>query len=263
MSVPASLVRHGTQVIVQQKGGEPAWLTAVIAVGSALLGSTVGGYASFRASEAMEIRRRRARAQLRRKAKVYADPHRAAGASGSQKEGRILGYWGIMREPPPGVMRQPASIYHWRQLVEDGRAQTAASDRVRDLLNTVEARVDRINGLAVKLKEVFTERAEAILAELGESPKIQNWVDSDVEEMVAGRFDDLGLLGTRYGEAVSDHVAEKFEATWKADEAIREVLEEARQADRDLAAALDTAIAELDRAMRSIARRYEHESPKD
>jgi hypothetical protein len=58
------------QITVKTPDGDPLWATAVVAISAALLGSLVGGYASFKANEALELSRRRARAQIRRKAKI-------------------------------------------------------------------------------------------------------------------------------------------------------------------------------------------------
>lgn len=116
-------------VIVNTPGGDPFWQTAVVAVGAALLGSLVGGFASFRASEALEQRRREARTKIRRKAKVYT-PIRSEllELQEARKRGAVFDSRGILREPPPPYVNPAASLYRWKDLVDDGRALTAASE---------------------------------------------------------------------------------------------------------------------------------------
>jgi hypothetical protein len=74
-------------------------MTACVAVLAALLGAGVGGYASFKGSDALESKRRTARSMIRRKAKVYTPiREELIELRESQQIGRIYNYWGIQRE---------------------------------------------------------------------------------------------------------------------------------------------------------------------
>ena len=118
-------------VTVNVPGGDPFWQTAIVAVVAALLGSLVGGYASFRASEALEQRRREARAKIRRKAKVYT-PIRSEllELQAARDQNAVFDSRGIIREPPPPYINPAASLHLWKDLVDDGRALTAVSETI-------------------------------------------------------------------------------------------------------------------------------------
>jgi len=246
-------------------GGDSFWQTAIVAVGAALLGSAVGGYASFRANEALERRRRQARAKIRRKAKVYTPIRTELVALQAARESRTqFNLWGIVRETPPNVLRAPASLHLWKDLVEDGRSLTAASKQIQTSLDAVDTRADEFNQRLSETRAVFEERGMELLAAIGEEPRVMNWVETDTSALLAQEFDDLNITGVSLGNnSMSADQCNEFEKAWKSDEAIADATKAMLDVDAALGVALDQAIADLEAAMQRIAKKYESESPDD
>jgi hypothetical protein len=244
---------------VEVPPGDPLWATAVVAVLAALLGAAVGGYASFRASEALEIRRRRARSQIRRKAKIYTPIRQELLAlREAWQTGSHMGTWLIVRDEPPPVIHRPASLHLWKDLVEDGRAMTAVSHKVKGLLDQVDVCADALNREVLAARETFAERGVAILATLGQEPRVQNWVETDTGALLRGHFEDLNII-----YSVPDDLRGRFIALWESDPAVADRTAGVHEVDVALRTALDAAIAELGDAMQRIAEKYENESPRD
>lgn len=255
----------GRGVTVNVPGGASFWQTTVVPVGAALLGSAVGGYASFRANETLEQRRRQTRAKIRRKAKVYTPIRSELVALHTAREaGEHFGYWGIVREPPPGVLRTPASLHLWKDLVEDGRSLTAASEQIRRDLDEVDALADVFNDQLQETRAVFQERGAELLAEIGEEPRIQNWVEADTPALLRGQFDDLNIIGAGTEDVeMSAERRDEFGTAWRADRAVAEATQKMLAVDTALGSAVEQAIGDLEAAMRRIAKKYESESPND
>jgi hypothetical protein len=266
LDTPISILAPATQIVVESpSGGEPLWATAVVAITAALLGSVVGGYASFKANESLELSRRRARAQVRRKAKLYTPIRmelvalREACASGTH-----LDYWLIVRDDPPPVINRPASLHLWKDLVEDGRAATAVSTTIRALLDQVDRAADNLNEEVLEARRTFATRAPLILASLDYQPSIINWVETDTANLLNGDFDDLNVLGSGLGnDEAPDAVQERFREIWEEDAEVQTHLTRVHRTDNTLRESLDKAIDALDNAMRRIADKYENESPHD
>lgn len=261
----AAATRAAPHVTVNTPSGDPFWVTAGVALASALLGAAVGGYASFRANEALEIRRREARAMIRRKAKVYTPiREELVSLQAALASGNHLGYRGILREVPQQQTMRPVPVLAlWADMVEDGRAQTSASTTVRELLDRVERHVDAFNAVLEEKRVIIEERGDAVLGALGGSPAIQNWIDSDLEHLVRDQFDELSLLNSGLeGHPAFNHPSEFVEA-WKRDEAGQSAIRAVREAEAALTDSVSAAIEELNAAMTRIANRYEHESPED
>jgi hypothetical protein len=253
-------------VTVNAPGGTPFWQTAVVAVGAALLGSLVGGYATFRASEALEQRRREARAKIRRKAKVYT-PIRLEllELQAARKRGDVFDSRGIIRKPPPPFIFPAASLHLWKDLVDDGRALTAASETIREALNEVDALADRLNEQVSETREVFEERSEDIFASIGAETSIVNWIETDMPKLLTYEFDDLNVTGAGLpGDGgMGTEARLNFESMWKEDEAISRATEATLQIDAELGRAIDVAVSRLEEAMLRIGKKYEEESPRD
>jgi hypothetical protein len=262
-----SLAAAGSQhVTVNVPGGEPFWHTALVAVGAALLGSIVGGYATYRASDALERRRREARAKIRRKAKVYT-PIRTEllDLQAARERGAVLDSRGIIRETPPPYLKPAASLHRWKDLVDDGRSLTAASETIQKSLDEIDLLADKLNHQVEETRKVFEERGDAIFASIGEGTTLINWVESDFPNLLHGRFDDLGVTGTGLpgGGGMSPLGREKFGSAWKNDSAITTASEAVLETDAALGRAIERAVADLDAAMLRIGKNYEGESPKD
>lgn len=253
-------------VTVNVPGGDPFWHTAIVAVGAALLGSLVGGYATFRASEALEQRRREARAKIRRKAKVYT-PIRLEllELQAARERGAVFDSRGIIREPPPPYINPAASLHLWKDLVDDGRALTAASETIREALDEVDALADKLNDQVSETREVFAERSEEIFASIGAETSIVNWIETDMPKLLTYEFDDLNVTGAGLpGDGgMTDQERTNFESRWKEDEAISQATKATLQVDGELGRAIDIAVRRLEEAMLRIGKRYEEESPKD
>jgi hypothetical protein len=165
--------------------GEQWWVTASVAVGAALLGSFAGAAGLYYASAALEGRRRKALSEIRRKAKVYTPIREELVAlQRAIAENRHLGYRGILRERPDYQTLRPAPVLAiWRELVEDGRANTMASPRVRAVLDRVDECADALNGVCGTAQATFKERGDAISQESGFSPAVTNWHSSEFETL--------------------------------------------------------------------------------
>jgi predicted component of type VI protein secretion system len=248
--------------------GEQWWVTASVAVGAALLGSFAGAAGLYYASAALEGRRRKALSEIRRKAKVYTPIREELVAlQRAIAENRHLGYRGILRERPDYQTLRPAPVLAiWRELVEDGRANTMASPRVRAVLDRVDECADALNGVCGTAQATFKERGDAISQESGFSPAVTNWHSSEFETLfrhgVRGSsvFADPFTRGPK-APAPTTLTAEQdgFVQRWEADEAVRNATQQLEQAEQALAAAITAAIQELDAAMKRIADKYEHE----
>jgi hypothetical protein len=260
------LAAAARDVTVNVPGGDPFWQTAVVAVGAALLGSLVGGYATFRASEALEQRRREARAKIRRKAKVYT-PIRLEllELQAARERGAVFDSRGIIREPPPPYIHPAARLHLWKDLVDDGRALTAVSETIREALNEVDALADKLNEKVSETCEVFAERSEAIFTSIGTETSIINWIETDMPKLLTYEFDDLNVTGAGLpGDGgMTDQERADFESMWKEDEAISRATEATLQIDTELGRAIDIAVHRLEEAMLRIGKKYEEESPKD
>jgi hypothetical protein len=265
--LPYLFAVSGSQhVTVNVPGGEPFWHTAFVAVGAALLGSIVGGYATFRASDALERRRREARAKIRRKAKVYT-PIRTEllELQAARGRGAVLDSRGIVREPPPPYLKPAASLHRWKDLVDDGRSLTAASEEIRRSLDEVDHLADKLNQQVMETRNVFKERGDAIFVSIGEETTLVNWVESDLPNLLRGRFDDLNVTGTGLPNSggMSAVGRENFESAWKSDPTVANATKAVLETDAALGNAIEVAVGKLEAAMLRIGKNYEGESPKD
>jgi hypothetical protein len=260
------LIAASSPVTVNVPGGEPFWHTAIVAVGAALLGSVVGGYASFRASEALEQRRREARAKIRRKAKVYTPIRSELLALQSARErGAVFDSRGIIRKAPPPYVNPAAVLHLWKGLVDDGRSLTAASETIREALDEVDALADKLNEQVREARNVFKDRGEAIFAAIGVEPSLVNWVEADMPNLLRDRLDDLNVTGAGLpnGGGMTEDGRDKFKSAWSEDESISQATVAVLGTDMELGHAIDTAVARLQTAMLRIGKKYEEESPKD
>jgi hypothetical protein len=246
-------------------GGEPWWVTALVAVGAALLGSFVGAFSTYRLNVALDARRREARAEIRRKAKIYT-PIRAEllALRAAMDRDEHLGYFtGVLRaDRGYHTMSEPPALYRWRMFVEDGQAMSSASARVRHVLDTLDEQTDRFNAVLKETGETFEKRGDAMLAALDATTSLRNWVGADAVALIRHRFDDLQIFTIPGGQSYSIETRERFIRGWEADEAIRTSSERLLDADKGLSDALSAALVELEAAMRRIATKHEHE-PRD
>lgn len=62
---------------------------------------------------------------------------------------------GIIRRPSPPFVNPAASLHLWKDLVDDGRPLTAASETIRDALNEVDGLADKLNEQLAETRAVF------------------------------------------------------------------------------------------------------------
>jgi hypothetical protein len=267
LAVVMSLAERSIHVTV---GGEKWWVTAAVATGAALLGSFAGAGASYRASTALEDRRRRALSEIRRKAKVYTPIREELVAlRRAIAEDRHLGYQGVLREVPDvRTWRHAPVLAVWRELVEDGRAVTSASATVREALDGLEQSTDRFNAARAATTEVFERRGRALEAETGFEPEIGNWPSAYIETIFREGIAESEVFRSipeRHAEGPPRNLTEEeqqFADAWEADTEVRAAISRLAQSEQELTAAVDAALIEIDHAMQRIAERYEHE-PRD
>jgi hypothetical protein len=255
-------------------GGEKWWITAVVAVGAALLGSFGGAVGLYYASIALEGRRRKALSEIRRKAKVYTPIREELIAlRRAIAEDRHLSE-GVRRERSDNHWPRDAPLLViWREFVDDGRANTTASASVREALERVEGATEAFNLDLRAAQNTFKERADAILEQSGFTP--------DYPGQLRHEFGTLYRHGVRAARifhvypgpsspqrdvspltsapATLTPEQERFVTLWDADEALRDAATKLGEAERGLDGVAAAAIAELDAAMKRIADDYEHE----
>lgn len=242
---------------------EPWYVTAGVALGAALLGSVVGAFSTYRLNVALDHRSRAARAEIRRKAKIYT-PIRAellALRDAIAKDEHLRYFQGILREDRGyRTMVNPPELYFWRQYTEDGRAMSSASARVGVALDALDANTDAFNVALQNAGEVFQEHGDAIVTALGIHPAVSNWAGSDAVLLVRHSFGQL--FSGPMSQPLEATIAERLSAEWENDAAITAAEATLTDAEAVLRKSLDTAIAEVERAMRRIARKHESE-PED
>jgi hypothetical protein len=267
-SVRADAFLMTVQVIkVEPSKGDPTWFTAVVAVAAALLGAGVGGFASYFSNAKLDARRRKARAAVRRKAKVYTPLRgelvelREAMAKDKHLE------WGIMRRQSnlDGFDRGPF-LYQWDQLVDDGRALTAASALVRSSVDHVGTKADAFNATRTEAEEVFTREGDQLYEDVvGQEQTMHGWAGHrDFVSVTRDRLDELSIFGFAQNER-NAHAEQMpvFIERFRANPAVRDARQAVLHAEAELQAAVGDGIEQLDAAMAKIADKHEHESPDD
>jgi hypothetical protein len=251
--------------VVASVSGEQWWVTALVAVGAALLGSIAGALGSYLASTRQEDRRRQALSEIRRKAKVYTPIRKELLVlKRAIHEGRHLN-GGISRELPDvqGWSRAPV-LLTWHELTEDGRAKASANASVRAALDHVEHCADEVTEAVNAILPAFIERGDALTARSGFSPQVRHWQPSAYQSIMRVGMRDSDVFKV-YGDApsqVDSPEAERFIAAWEGDEAVQAVVRRLRTAEEAMTAAIDEAVGALDAAMTKIAEKYERE-PRD
>lgn len=266
--MPSGLYLLGamTETIIEVNGsdGDPWWITAIVAVGAALLGATVGGFASFFANERLERKRRTARAAVRRKAKVYTPTRHELLALGDaiDKDDHLRS--GIAVTPPEARShgRGPAA-FRWREMKTDGRALTAASGRVRSALDEVDDAIERFNAERASAMGVIDVRGrELFAAAMGAPTTLVHWVHGDELVLaVRGRIEESHLFSfdneRRESQAAQINT---FARTFAEDPRVRDATRKLTAEEARLRASLADAVRELEAAMGRIAARYEGEA---
>ncbi len=250
------------------------WITAIVAVGAALLGSFGGAVGLYYASIALEGRRRKALSEIRRKAKVYTPIREELIAlRRATAEDNHLSV-GVRRERSDDQWPRDAPyLVIWREFVDDGRANTTASASVREALERVEGATDVFNLALVATQTTFEERGGAIAEQSRFTPEFPGWQRREFESLLrhgvraarmyreypdpSNHHKDVSPLMSAPATLTPEQ--EKFVTLWETDEAVRDAATKLREAERGLDKAAEEAITELDVAMKHIADNYEHE----
>ncbi len=242
------------------------WVTSLIAVGSAILGSLAGGVASFRSNIALDDRRRRARAAVRRKAKIYT-PLRAQLLDvrrGIAEDRHIR--WGVSREQPDRRLstQQTPTFFFWDELRADGRADTAAGSRVRDRIEDVLAAIDAFNAARTAALDVFQSHANRLHREvLGTEPTITNWAEHDLVHIARDR-EWWTLFGFSQEERAQKAQAfSDFRQRFSAEQEVQTARGSLEETERRLDGRIAEALEEIEAAMKRIADKHEREAEED
>jgi hypothetical protein len=242
---------------------EPWYVTASVALGAALLGSVVGAVSTYRLNVALDNRSREARAEIRRKAKIYT-PIRAellALRDAIARDEHLNYFQGILREDRGyRTMVNPPELYFWRQYTEDGRAMASASARVGAALDALDSAADAFNAALHKARDVFQERGDVILGAAGIETNVSNWIGAEAVPLIHRRFADL--FSGPIPQPLDAAMADRLRQSWDDDAAINAADSVLHDAVTTLRTSLDAAITEVERAMQRIARKHESE-PED
>jgi hypothetical protein len=239
-------------------------LTIGIAAGSALLGAVAGGMASFQASVALDGRRRKARAAIRRKAKVYTPIRAELRALRTETTKAIV--WGIDRQesdPDPPVRGPKWRL--WLVLKADGRATTAASVDVSKCLDHLEMAIDDFENGRKQALKCFSAVGYRVYKEVtGRDMKLMNAWDSggDLLDALEDKEEVWSPLGIVDRSQPTDYFPE-FREKFNGSPGVTEMRTLIYRVLDELETAIDQAIAELDKSMASIARKYEREEVRD
>lgn len=238
--------------------------TAIVAAGSAVVGAVAGGLASFKANVALDARRRRARAAIRRKAKVYT-PLRAELIALERAMGENEHFvWGIdTKERDPEWPQRGPGWRLWPRLTEDGRAATAASRTIVCSLNHVEREISQFEEARQGAFSLLDEVGGAIYEEIvGEAMTIVNAWDSGTAllEVFKDLDDETWYPFQRTkGESQFDEIRTAFNANSR----IVSMREQLTERDSQLRVAVSAAIKDLESGMTTIARKHELEEVED
>ncbi len=259
------MIAAAAHTIVNLKESSPdVSITAIVAASAAILGAVVGGYASYRANLALEVRRRRMRVAIRRKAKVYT-PLRGELIKLSrelQKDAHLQ--YGIKTEQrDPQYPDRGPSWRLWRSLNEDGRAATSASRLVAERLDAVEGAIDRLEARRDEAFSTLAEVGDLTYTEVvGESPTVVNAWDNGTAllEVLRDETDEVWYPWQRTPGV--PHFVE-LRAKFNASDEVRAVRMRLSESDGNLREQVDNAAAALDAGIAMIARKYELEEVED
>jgi hypothetical protein len=242
---------------------EPWYVTAGVALAAALFGSVVGVVSTYQMNVRQDKRHRVERAEIRRKAKVYT-PIRAEllALRNDIAQDKHLSSGILRADRGYRTQENPPELYVWRGFVEDGRALSSASERVRKALDDLDEQADTFNTALSDATAIFQERADAMFESLGIKPPWPNWVQSGsgFPFLVRHRFDQM-FSGPLDNE-LKGEVLQAFTEAWNHDSQISAVSQSFAGTEAALRKSLVDAIDDVETAMQRIAQKHEHE-PED
>lgn len=250
-----------------QSAPTPVWLTAAIAAGSAVFGALAGGYATYRANLALEVKRRTARVAIRRKAKVYTPlrAHLLELQQAMEQDAHLDR--GVARVHPAdkGFPRRPA-FWLWEDLVADGRGLTSPSRTVAQRLDAVGPANDALNQALEASDEIFSRHGRPAYEQLTGRELLRDWPSAGRRAEVIRDREGLWALFSPPFMAESDRgveMSEAFRARLAGQPDVTHVRARVVEAERVLAGAVSQALEALEEAMRRTAERYEQEQPEE
>jgi hypothetical protein len=249
-----------------QSAPTPVWLTAVIAAGSAVFGALAGGYATYRANLALEVKRRTARVAIRRKAKVYTPlrAHLLELQHATEQDAHLDRGVARVRPNNKGHPRDPA-FWLWEDLVADGRGLTSPSRTVAQRLDAVGPAIDALNQALEASDEIFCRHGRPAYEQLTGRKLLMGWPAGRRAEVIRDREGLWDLFGRPFvpENDRSVEMNEAFRAHLAGQPDVTQVRARVIEAERVLAGAASQALQALEEAMRRTAERYEQEQPEE
>lgn len=244
----------------------PVWLTAVIAAGSAVFGALAGGYATYQANLALEVKRRTARVAIRRKAKVYTPlrAHLLDLQQAMEQDAHLDRGVARVRPDDKGFRRRPA-FWLWEDLVADGRGLTSPSRTVAQRMDAVGPAIDALNQALEASDEVFSRHGRPAYEQLTGRKLLMDWPSAGRRaEVIRDREGLWDLFGRFVPESDrSVEMNEAFRVHLAGQPDVTQVRARVIEAERVLAGAVSQALQALEEAMRRTAERYEQEQPEE
>jgi len=251
-------------VVFAAEGQPDITTTAIVAAASAILGAIAGGFASFKANVALDVRRRRARAAIRRKAKVYTPLRAELIALGRAMDKNEHLTWGIDTKERDPEWPQRGPVWRlWPSMKDDGRAATAASQKIVASLDLVDSDINALERVRNEAFATFEEVGKRVYAEvIGEEMTVQGAWDSG--SALLEIFQDVSNdawypLHRTEGEAKFSEIRAGF----NTDPRISGIRQRIADSDHRLKGDVKAAISELETGIATIARKHELEEIED
>ena len=235
---------------------------ALVGVAAALLGAVVGGGLSYWGSIALHKRAQRARAAIRRKAKLYT-PLRAQLVELLEHLDLPDRYHlPIQREGDVPQTLQPRPHFTlWSEMVEDGRSVSIAKS-IRDSIERSVFAIDAFNSTLSEVQSVVDEVGrDSYHRVMGEDLSLVNWASSGGTDAVILERDDLNMFWDDRDQNLDNEA--RIRSLISEDPRIERARQKMRSSDNQLKSALRASVDDLEGAMQRIARKYEHEPPED
>jgi hypothetical protein len=243
---------------------EPLIVTALVAIGAAVVGAVVGGIVTYRVSLAAEEKRREELAKIRRSRKTYRPLRDELTALRNAMDAQAhLGFGRITRSDPGPLFRSQANLWQWSEIVDDGRAAIAVSNSMRKVLDGVNEAADEFNLTVERAQVGVKQRAETLVSEMNIPVQMLHWEVQDFVPLVRMHLDGQLHIVDQLGSNTLSPQHGALVAAWRADPIAQEWHERVTRVDAELSRHVDEAIDALDAAMVEIARKYERETSED
>lgn len=237
-------------------------VVALVGVVAALLGAVVGGGLSYWGSIALHKRAQRARAAIRRKAKLYTPLRAQLLELLEHLELRDHYHLPIQTEGdvPQTLLSRPHFTV-WSEMVEDGRSVSVAKS-IRDSIERSVLAIDAFNSTLSEVQSIVDEvGSDSYRRVMGEDLRLMNWASSGGTDAVIQEHDDLDFFWDDRNQNLENEA--RIRSLINEDPRIQTARQRMRSSDHQLKSALRASVNDLEGAMQRIARKYEHEPPED